>query len=1051
MAGDYTRFRYSPLKDTTGVQMQQGRVLLDQDWNEYVQLQDRRWRSETMDIMGRAVVPADTPNGFEILIGGTSFTIGVGRMYVDGLQPENHGVDPADPTKRKYDWTLGEFVGLAPIPYEKQPYLPNPPALPTDTNPHLVYLDVWERELTYLEDFGLIDQAVAVDTGARLQTVWQVKVLADSTGIDCSTPPINVAALAPSAGRLTTAAAGVPASSDPCIVPANGGYRGSGNRCYRVEIHNGGPMGTAQFKWSRDNASVATSVTGINAGLDTLTVVLTKRDSVLRFQPNDWVEVTDDFRYFAGLPGEMRQVAVVDDVNLTIKLKTTLPVGEFDATNPDRHTRVIRWDQSGIVRDPIGTVIVDVDTNGGLIPVPAAGTTIVLEDGIQITFGIDATMPVPSFLALDYWMFDARVIDASIEILTQAAPRGIVHHYAWLAFVTFPAGPANNCRIPWPPSSGGSCDCTVCVSAASHNSGALTIQSAVNQVSAAGGKICLGPGTYLITAPVAITASSNIEISGHGLPSLVATGFTDSLPIFQIDGCSDINIHDVSFVGPAAGPNQPPVLGIAASNSLFTRIYRCLFTGFSSATGAAPGPTSMSLGVGLSGFIWGALVQDSFFNNTQVGIGAVTSGNATAAFIGESSIERNQMICTTAGFEFDDPKLVPQFLDVSFTANGVTSPVGFAFGGQGLDIVVDSNTFNVTAAITVVAVTASMAIACSGSQLRISNNQIFGALGTPGLDGIVLTGHVMYGTQITGNQIDGLAGTGIFVRRRTILMQTNIFGNQLLALGDAGFQMQRGSFAIDLNITANAMTFVGLAPGPGSFPAGILCNSLVLNVNINENIIEAVGPEPNLSSPRAGIWVLEGVDVRIGGNRVIDIGPQGAVNVSAGVFPFAILGRLDIVDNEIRRASLPSLNGDASQWSALLIGLVLGFINVRGNMLESFGSEATVLLALAGSCIFTENQVFLDNPVAPTSTTLAVQLGARIRDTSLVGAIVASNNLVQTPIVPAVAKTSQIVMILNPASIDKTVTVLGNITTGDIQVNGSLLAAPWLPLNAQNI
>src|ERR1035438_7441346 len=132
MAGDYTRFRYNPLTDTTGVQMQQGRVLMDQDWNEYVQLQDRRWRAETMDIMGRAVVPIDTKTAFEILIGGTSFTIGIGRMYVDGLLAENHGIDPTKPAKRIYDPILGELVGTAPIPYEQQPYYPVFPPFPAD-------------------------------------------------------------------------------------------------------------------------------------------------------------------------------------------------------------------------------------------------------------------------------------------------------------------------------------------------------------------------------------------------------------------------------------------------------------------------------------------------------------------------------------------------------------------------------------------------------------------------------------------------------------------------------------------------------------------------------------------------------------------------------------------------------------------------------------------------------------------------------------------------------------------------------------------------------
>src|SRR5260221_415625 len=108
MAGDYTRFRYDPLKDTTGVLMQQGRVLLDQDWNEYVQLQDRRWRAETIDIVGRAVVPADAP-GFELKFVSGKLTTGIGRMYVDGLLAENHGTDATDPAKRKYDSILGEL------------------------------------------------------------------------------------------------------------------------------------------------------------------------------------------------------------------------------------------------------------------------------------------------------------------------------------------------------------------------------------------------------------------------------------------------------------------------------------------------------------------------------------------------------------------------------------------------------------------------------------------------------------------------------------------------------------------------------------------------------------------------------------------------------------------------------------------------------------------------------------------------------------------------------------------------------------------------------
>ena len=68
MGGDYTRWTFNPAKDYAELFKQQGRVDLDADWNEFVEIVNRRWRAETMDIIGRAVVPTyTTPNAFAIL------------------------------------------------------------------------------------------------------------------------------------------------------------------------------------------------------------------------------------------------------------------------------------------------------------------------------------------------------------------------------------------------------------------------------------------------------------------------------------------------------------------------------------------------------------------------------------------------------------------------------------------------------------------------------------------------------------------------------------------------------------------------------------------------------------------------------------------------------------------------------------------------------------------------------------------------------------------------------------------------------------------------
>ena len=378
MSGDYSRQRFDPARDFSGVLMQQGRVQLDADWNEQVEISGRRWRATTTDILGRCVVPKETPEGFKIELSGGKLTIGRGRIYVDGLLAENHGGGALE-----FDAVLAEPRGKEPLAYESQPYFPQPDTLPT-TGTHLVYIDVWQREVTFLEDPGLVENAVGVDTTTRLQTVWQVRVLPKDAGnATCGTSRRAASRLAgrdSAVRRLGSACKWWrwPANEGPCLLPPTVGFRGLENRLYRVEIHDGGPPNAATFKWSRDNASVVAAVTALPA-LDTLTVDRTGRDSVLRFNDGDWIEITDDVREFAGRPGVIRKLAHVDPTTRTLTLDQHLPAGEFPADAEQlraRHTRIRRWDQTGP----------DVEANGGLVAVPPLGTPLVLEDGIQITF-----------------------------------------------------------------------------------------------------------------------------------------------------------------------------------------------------------------------------------------------------------------------------------------------------------------------------------------------------------------------------------------------------------------------------------------------------------------------------------------------------------------------------------------------------------------------------------------------------------------------------------------------------------------------------------------
>src|SRR3546814_10045215 len=130
---------------------------LDADWNEQTAITARQLRIQALDTLGPAAVAwLNTPDAFLIapLAGPPAdFSIGPGRLYLDGLLAE-------------------AFAEEAPT-YLSQPFLPDPPPLPGN-GAVIVWLDLWLREVTYIEDRRLLEQALGgPDTTTRVQRVWQ--------------------------------------------------------------------------------------------------------------------------------------------------------------------------------------------------------------------------------------------------------------------------------------------------------------------------------------------------------------------------------------------------------------------------------------------------------------------------------------------------------------------------------------------------------------------------------------------------------------------------------------------------------------------------------------------------------------------------------------------------------------------------------------------------------------------------------------------------------------------------------------------------------------
>ena len=413
MKGDFTRSTFRPEKHYSSVRMQQGRVQLDADWNEQVDIAAHRDAIATLDVIGESGGPREAA-GFalapsaaglaqdqqaaakrhEPLKPGDLF-ISAGRYYVDGILCENE--HPAT---------------LAHQPDGAGDELPNVNGV------YLMYLDVWQRHLTALDDPDILEVALGgPDTATRTRTVWQVRWANVEEGATCgSVIPAWEQNTAQSTGTLMARAAPATTPNDPCMLEPGAGYRRLENQLYRVEIHEPGPLGTATFKWSRDNGSVVTAWLGKSG--DNLLVRSIGKDKTLGFAGGDCVELTDEARELAGRPGVLVKVASVEGQTITIDPdETVVDFAEF-ASKP----RVRRWDMAG------GRAVT--------VDVPAANDGFIeLEDGVEVKFKPGGTRRVTTGSS------PARTATGSVEWPTEPQlPHGITHHYCRLGLLTFKGG-----------------------------------------------------------------------------------------------------------------------------------------------------------------------------------------------------------------------------------------------------------------------------------------------------------------------------------------------------------------------------------------------------------------------------------------------------------------------------------------------------------------------------------------------------------------------------------------------------------------------------------
>ena len=530
MKADLTRNTFHWNKHFSRVLMQQGRVQLDADWNEQGSILLQTIRRLAADLIGPHGGPRDDL-GYRVLpLSAFSppvvdFGISNGHYYVDGVLCANDltpiaitefvsskrqvkveawtvdGVSFAtgqlvevfsapDPTattlahitnvsQTDHLLTLDEDVsGFSNMPrirrvltYTTQPDYPIKDKLGTGS--YQVYLDVWERLISSVEDDSIREVALGgPDTAARSKVIAQVKALQVATGQNvCSTvEQLNDTFQPFNRGLLKARTIPSAASTDPCIISPISQYRGPENQLYRVEIHTGskdvnGIATTQTFKWSRENGCVVFPIM-IGGGTNTVTLESLGRDDRFRIAAGDWVEVQDDDYVLLNRAGTLLQVQSVDPTSMQVMLNGTPDPGV--GRDPAKHPLLRRWDQvQGDEQE--GGVTLGSDNAALVVEGSGEDNWLDLEDGVQIQFQMaDQSLPA-TYRTGDYWLVPARVATGDVEwpkeLTTDSTgkvtqmpvalpPEGITHHYAPLATIDVNADvlrTANQCYMEFPP------------------------------------------------------------------------------------------------------------------------------------------------------------------------------------------------------------------------------------------------------------------------------------------------------------------------------------------------------------------------------------------------------------------------------------------------------------------------------------------------------------------------------------------------------------------------------------------------------------------------